>query len=133
MKSRLPDHAYPAFGDVQLARVTRSMVQDLVAGSGLVPSTVRVLHTYISAVFESAVKDRLIPVTPCRRITMPRAESEAVTPLTVEEVADAMPAPLWAIVWPGAGSGLRPEELRALTVDRVAGGVLVVDRQLAVG
>lgn len=136
VKSRLHNHAYPAFGDVQLARVTRAMVQDLVAGSGLAPSTVRVLYTYVSAVFESAVEDRLIAVTPCRRITMPRAESEAVTPLTVEEVAlvaDAVPAPLRAMVWLGAGSGLRPGELRALTVDRVQGGVLVVDRQLAVG
>lgn len=136
VKSRLQNHAYPAFGDVQLARVTRGMVQDLVAGSGLAPSTVKVLYTYVSAVFDSAVEDRLIAVTPCRRITMPRAEAEAVTPLTVEEVAqiaDDVPGPLRAMVWLGAGSGLRPGELRALTADRVAGGVLVVDRQLAPG
>lgn len=136
VRSRLHNHAYPAFGDVQLARVTRGMVQDLVAGSGLAPSTVRVLYTYVAAVFESAVEDRLIAVTPCRRIVMPRAEQVAVTPLSVEEVAqvaDAVPAQLRAMVWLGAGSGLRPGELRALTVDRVAGGVLVVDRQLAAG
>lgn len=136
VRSRLQNHAYPAFGDMPLAKVTRGMVQDLVAGSGLAPSTVRVLYTYVSAVFESAVEDRLIPITPCRRITMPRADDVAVTPLTVEEVAqiaDAVPAPLRAMVWLGAGSGLRPGELRALTVDRVKGGVLVVDRQLAAG
>ena len=136
VKSRLQNHAYPAFGDVQLARVTRGMVQDLVAQSGLAPSTVKVLYTYVSAVFDSAVEDRVIAVSPCRRITMPRADDAAVTPLTVEEVAqiaDAVPGPLRAMVWLGAGSGLRPGELRALTVDRVQGGVLVVDRQLASG
>lgn len=136
VKSRLQNHAYPAFGDVQLAKVSRGMVQDLVAGNGLAPSTVKVLYTYVSAVFDSAVEDRLIAVTPCRRIAMPRAETEAVTPLTVDEVAqiaDDVPASLRAMVWLGAGSGLRPGELRALTADRVAGGVLVVDRQLAAG
>lgn len=136
VKSRLENHAYPAFGDVPLARVTRGMVQDLVAGCGLAPSTVKVLYTYISAVFESAVEDRVIAVTPCRRVAMPRAEAAAVTPLSVDEVAqvaDAVPSPLRAMVWLGAGSGLRPGELRALTVDRAMGGVLVVDRQLADG
>lgn len=114
VKSRLQNHAYPAFGDVQLARVTRGMVQDLVAQSGLAPSTVKVLYTYVSAVFDSAVEDRVIAVSPCRRIALPRDEAAAVTPLTVEEVAqiaDAVPGPLRAMVWLGAGSGLRPGEL----------------------
>lgn len=130
-ESRLRLHAYPVIGATPLPRITRGMVQDLVAGSGLAPSTTRVLYGYIAAVLASAVDDRLIATTPCRRIRLPEVHADPVAPLTVDEVAQvaaAVPRWLSAMVWVGAGSGLRPG-LRSLTVDRVEDGVLVVDRQ----
>jgi integrase len=108
-------------------------VQDLIASSTLAPATVEVLYTYVRAVFASAVEDRLIPVSPCRKIRLPEVARRALDPLTTAEVAAlaaGVPAHLGAMVWVGAGSGLRPGELRSLTEDRVVGGVLVVDRQM---
>lgn len=134
-ESRLRLHAYPAIGATPLPRITRGMVQDLVASSGLAPSTTRVLYGYVAAVLASAVEDRLITTTPCRRIRLPEVHADPVAPLTVDEVAQvaaAVPHWLSAMVWVGAGSGLRPGELRSLTVDRVEDGVLVVDRQLVI-
>ena len=132
-ESRLRLHAYPVIGHLRLGQVTRGQVQDLVAGSTLAPSSLAVLYTYIRAVFASAVEDRLVPVSPCRKIRLPAVPARAEAPLTSAEVAAiaaGVPARLEAMVWVAAGSGLRPGELRALTVDRVSGGVLVVDRQL---
>ena len=132
-ESRLRLHAYPAIGHMPLPRVTRGDVQDLVAASTLAPASVEVVYTYVRAVFASAVEDRLIATSPCRKIRLPEVARRTLDPLTVGEVAKVagrVPAHLAAMVWVGAGSGLRPGELRSLTVDRVTDGVLTVDRQM---
>jgi integrase len=132
-ESRLRLHAYPVIGHLRLDQVSRGQVQDLVAASSLAPASVEVVYTYVRAVFASAVEDRLLSVSPCRRIRLPEVQRRRLDPLTAAEVGKAavgVPVHLEAMVWVGAGSGLRPGELRSLTVDRVAGGVLVVDRQL---
>lgn len=134
-RSRLELYAYPAFGSKPLQSVTRADVQDLVvaAAKTLGPGTVRLVHVYVKAVFAAAVEDRLIPVSPCRRINLPQVERELVAPLTVEQVhhiAAGVPAHLEGMVWLAAGTGLRPGELRGLTTDRLMGERVRVDRQL---
>lgn len=132
-ESRLRLHAYPVIGHLRLAQITRGHVQDVIAGTTLGPASTEVLYTYVRAVFASAVEDRLIPATPCRKIRLPEIPRRQLEPLRVSEVAKAalgVPAHLEAMVWLGAGTGLRPGELRALTFDRVAGGLVLVDRQL---
>lgn len=132
-ESRLRLHAFPAFGNLRLHQVTRGHVQDLVAGSTLGPASVEVVYSYVRAVFASAVEDRLIVVTPCRRVKLPKVNRDTLDPLTVEEVAAiarGVPAHLSGMVWLGAGTGLRPGELRSLTLDRLRDESLHVDRQL---
>lgn len=132
-ESRLRLHAYPVIGDLRLEQVTRGHVQDLVAGSTLAPASVEVLYSYIRAVFSSAVEDRLIPVSPCRKIRLPQVDPRRLFPLSVEEVAAlaaGVPPHLSGMVWLGAGTGLRPGELRSLTADRFTGDAVIVDRQL---
>lgn len=132
-ESRLRLHVVPAIGHLQLAQVKRGQLQDLIATSGLAPATVHVLHSYLAAVFASAVEDRLITSSPCRRIPLPDIPVRSLDPLTPDEVAaiaEGVPEWLAAMVWLGAGTGLRPGELRSLTADRLAGSVLRVDRQL---
>lgn len=134
-RSKLELHAFPAIGGMPIARVSRADVQRLVSGAtGLGPDARRVLYVYVKAVFAAAVEDRLIQASPCRRINLPQIARNQVHPLTVEQVravAGGMFEHLRGAVWFAAGTGVRPGELRGLTVDRVHGSLVRVDRQLA--
>jgi integrase len=118
-------HVYPVLGDRPLQSVRTTDVQALVKllSEQLEPSTVRVVHGRIMAVFRAAVRDRLIAVTPCLDVKRPdvRASSmlEVLTTAEVLALAGAVPDRYWGTVIAGAGLGLRPGELFGLTVDRV--------------
>lgn len=133
--SKLVKHAFPVIGSMRLTAVTRADVQRLITGAtALGPDARRVLYVYVRAVFAAAVEDRLIQTSPCRKINLPKIERNQVVPLTVPQVhtiAEQMLKHLVGAVWVGAGTGLRPGELRGLTVDRIEGDLLRVDRQLA--
>lgn len=134
-KSKLELHAYPVIGSIPLARVSRADVQALVTGAtGLGPDARRVLYVYVKAVFAAAVEDREIQVSPCRKINLPQIVRNQVHPLsvpTVRSIAGGMLGHLVGAVWFAAGTGVRPGELRGLTVDRINGALVRVDRQLA--
>lgn len=134
-KSKLELHAFPVIGSMPLATVSRADVQALVTGAtGLGPDARRVLYVYVKAVFAAAVEDREIQVSPCRRINLPQIARNQVHPLTVSTVraiADGMLEHLVGAVWFAAGTGVRPGELRGLTIDRVTGALVRIDRQLA--
>lgn len=132
-ESRLRLHVLPVIGHLRLDQVTRGDVQDLLARADLAPATVHVLYAYVRALFTSAVDDRLIAHSPCRRIPLPQIPRRQHEPLTVEEVADLadrVRPHLRGMVWVAAGTGMRPGELRGLTIDHVRDRALVVDRQL---
>jgi integrase len=133
--SKLVLHAFPAIGSIPVAKVTRADVQRMVSeATGLGPDARRVLYVYVRAVFGAAVEDRLIQVSPCRRINLPKVHRNQVVPLQVDQVvaiAGQMLDHLVGAVWLAAGTGMRPGELRGLTVDRVEGDLVRVDRQLA--
>ncbi|MBD2760041.1 site-specific integrase [Yimella sp. cx-573] len=133
-----------AFGDVPIRLVTRAMVQDLVVAETerTSPATARLTFTYTRAVFNAAVRDRLIAVSPCTRINLPRVVVSEWIPSVgdVQTLVGRLEDSRWrpwgrfrAAVLVAAGSGLRPGELRSLTVDRVTPAGLVVDRQLTRG
>lgn len=134
-RGKLERYAFPVIGHLPISKVTRSDVQRVVNdATSLGPAARRVMYAWVRAVFNSAVEDRLVAVSPCRRVNLPELTPGRVRPLTPEQVAliaSRMPPHMEAMVWLGAGSGLRPGELRSLTVDRVQGGRLVVDRQLS--
>jgi integrase len=133
-------HAKPTLGAMPLQWVTRSHIQSLIStkaiDEGMAPVSVRQLYSYIAAIFNSAVEDRAVAVTPCRSINLPPVGRRLLRPLEVAQVrhiADAVPANLAGMVWLGAGTGLRPGELKSLTVDRLVDDMLRVDRQLDEG
>lgn len=149
-ESRLRKHVYPVIGDRPLQSIRRSDVQNVVnlAAEKLAPATVQVVYAYLSAVLKSATHDRLIPSSPCVKISLPQRVAARVQPLTVEQVstiAGAVGKRYRAMVIVAAGSGLRGGELRGLTIDRIspalhlAGDIvptaatLTVDRQLLAG
>ncbi|MGH9118274.1 MAG: tyrosine-type recombinase/integrase [Acidimicrobiales bacterium] len=128
-------HVYPVIGDRPLNTIKASDVQRLVAGMALSPSTVRVVYSRVTAVFNQAVRDDVLDKSPCRGIKLRRTGSAPTEILTVDQVtalADAIPARYRALVLFMAQSGLRPGETMGLTVDRVdfLRRTVKVDRQL---
>ncbi|HEX8769187.1 MAG TPA: hypothetical protein VF711_00310, partial [Acidimicrobiales bacterium] len=72
----------------------------------LAPSTVEVIYRYLSAIFASAVDDRLIPASPCRGVRLSKVEAATLVPLAtgaVEALIDATPERYRA--WSCAGGG----------------------------
>ena len=118
-------HLLPAMGDRPLASIRPSDVQTLVrrlTDAGMAPGSVRNVYDVTARLFGSAVEDRLVATTPCRRITLPRASEVEVVPPTLEQVvaiADAVPGAQRALVVFLAGSGLRIGEALGLRVDDV--------------
>lgn len=138
--------AYESIGDRRIGDITRKDIQDLVVDQAetLAPATVRLTFTYVQAVLEHAVHDRLLAESPCVRVKLPKVEQVPVVPLTPQQVhtiADRMIdepgvkngrrlGHYRAFALVGAATGLRPGELRGLTWDRVTKDGLRVDRQL---
>jgi integrase len=111
-------------GGRRLAAVLPSDVQAWVTDRSriLAPSSLRQQVTMLRAIFSAAAGDRLIGSTPFVRISVPRAETERVVPLTVDQVralAAAVPPRCRAMVLTQAGLGLRLGELLALRAEDV--------------
>lgn len=93
------------------------------------------MHGVISAIFRAAVRDRIIPSSPCEATKLPRKIRREVVPLSVEAVtafANAVSPRYRALVVLCVGTGLRQGEAFGLTQDRVnfLKRCLTVDRQL---
>lgn len=118
-------HLLPALGSLPIAAIRPTTVQGLIRdleGKGLSAGSVRNVYDVTARVFASAVDDRVIAHSPCRKIRLPRADAEEITIPSVGDVAavaDAIGAPWRAMVVTLAGSGLRIGELRGLMVDDV--------------
>ncbi len=144
-ETMLRRHAYPTFGDRPLSSILPSDVQAWVQRLGtadpaakrnaLSATTVGVLHSIVSGVMRSAVRDRRIVANPCEGTRLPKAQTRRVVPPTTEQVlavAGAMPDALRALVTLAAGTGMRQGECFGLTVDRLdfLRRTVTVDRQL---
>jgi integrase len=121
MRSRV----LPAFGDWPIGKVkpldVRAWISSLEA-AGLAPTTVRKAYQLLARVFDDAVEDGLLPITPCRNVRLPseaRPDPGALTPEDVEKLAGTVPERYRALLLLGAYSGLRWGELCGLRVDRV--------------
>jgi len=118
-------HVYPRIGDRPLAAVRRSDIQALITSSGqhLAPKTVENHFRLIKAVFNAAVEDQLIALSPCRKIARQPVAPSHVVPLSVDQVerlVAATPQHFRALVITAVGTGLRQGEalgLRGQDVD----------------
>lgn len=130
-------HVLPRLGDMRLASIRRSDVQALVKeleAKGLAPKNVENIYAVLSRVLDSAVEDRMIATTPCRRIALPKDHGEEVAIPTLEEVESVRQAlgERWQVIPVVlAGSGLRIGELLSLRRDDVdlKAGTIRVERQ----
>lgn len=121
MRSRV----LPAFGRWPVAAVKPADVRAWVArleGEGLAPTTVRKCFQLVARVFDDAVEDGVLAITPCRNVRLPadqREESVLLTPAQVDQLVDALPDRYRALVLAAAYTGLRWGELAGLRVDRL--------------
>ncbi|MBF4766849.1 site-specific integrase [Nocardioides agariphilus] len=145
IEGMLRRHAYPTFGDRQISTILPSEVQAWVRLLGtsdkrakrraLAPETISVIHSVVSAIMRSAVRDRKIIANPCEGTRLPSKDRKPVIPLTTEQVdhlRELMPPELQALVTFTAGTGMRQGEVFGLTVDRIdfLRREVRVDRQL---
>jgi integrase len=92
------------------------------SSSTLAPSSVKVAYSVVVAVFRAAVRDRVVPSSPCEGIRLPEPRKRRVEVPGVEVLdvlAAGLPPRLAAIVPFVAGSGLRFGEVAGLEVDRL--------------
>jgi integrase len=145
VETMLRRHVYPTFGARPLSSILPSEVQAWVKRLGvedqaakrkaLAPATIGVVHSIVSSVMKSAVKDRRLVANPCEGTKLPTVERTKVVPPTTEQVAaltEAMSECLRALVTFAAGTGMRQGECFGLTVDRLnmLKREVTVDRQL---
>jgi integrase len=115
-------HILPELGAYPLAAIRPSQVQAFVKqleAKGLAAGSIRGIYHVLTQVLTAAVDDRLISMTPCRRVTLPKADDAEVVPPTIEQVMayrDAIGDQWRALVVTLAGSGVRIGELLGLKV-----------------
>jgi len=114
-------HLLPVLGSRPLASIRHSDVQALVKGLSetLAPGTVRNIYDTLARCLSAAVDDRMIAVSPCRKIALPYGDDGEIEPPSmgaVGRLAGEMPNRFRAAVILLAGSGLRIGELLALKV-----------------
>lgn len=136
-RSRLTKHVYPAMGHRLIGSIRSSDVQGFVIGLALAPSSVRPVFETMRGIFRSAVRDRLIPFSPCEGVKLPELDHVEMTLLTVAQIdklADVMARPYRALVRAGAWVGLRQGELFGLQVRDIdfLRRTVRVDRQVQV-
>jgi hypothetical protein len=87
--SHLRNHILPLLGHRPMGAVTRSEIQGWVKSRSavLAPSTTTLVYSVLRMIFRSAVADRVIAISPCDRITLPKAPPKQVEPLPVDAVA----------------------------------------------
>jgi integrase len=130
-------HILPRLGSRQLANIRRSDVQAFVKwletrelrpatdsrpARTLSAGSVRNIYEVLARVMDAAVEDRVIAISPCRRITLPKGHDDEVAVPALEEVelVRGALAERWrAIPVVLAGSGLRVGELLGLRLSDV--------------
>ena len=130
----LRNHILPAFGGTPVGRITRADVQGWVremSEAGVGPDTVRRSSRILKAILGEAVEARMIPESPCRRISLPRPAHREQKYLTAEEVERLVAATdgrYRALVSSAAYLGCRWGELAGLKRENLD----VVRRQLRI-
>jgi integrase len=115
----------PAFGHRPVAEVAPTEVRAWIAAledAGLAPTTIRKCYQLLARVFDDAVEDGRVAISPCRRIPLPkdeRPEPQLLTPEQVDSLAEALPARYRALVVTAAYTGLRWGELAGVKVGRI--------------
>jgi integrase len=120
-QSVLRAHVYPAIGDRQIRVIRRDDIKALIAAmsrKGLGASRIGCAHLVISAVFNEAVRNKMLAESPCTDIPLPAVVYAADFTFPdddeLEAMAAGLPADWAATVWLMQGCGLRIGEALAV-------------------
>ena len=112
----------PAFGHLALGKLEAPAVRKWVAelsAAGLAPATIGKAGQILSAAYDQAVDDRVVPANPCRRVRWPKVEAlelDVLEPADIAKLADAIDQRYRAVVLLACWAGLRIGEITALRV-----------------
>jgi integrase len=147
-ESLVRNHVIPAFGRTPISQISRSDIQAWIAALSprYSPATVRECYRLLGGIMREAVDHRMIPESPCRRISLPRperAERRFLSPSEVETLVNEFEERHRALVYTAVYLGPRWEELAGLkranlellrrqlrivgTIERVAGSYRYVE------
>jgi integrase len=121
----LRNHILPAFNNRPLSDIRKTEVQGWVKSlmaKGLAPATVKTAYGIFASALRAAVHDDRLGKTPCVGILLPdvpRTTVRFLEPTQVVSLAEAMPPQYAALVYLGAGAGLRQGEAFGVAEDRV--------------
>jgi integrase len=126
LERRLRLHAYPAIGHRTMRELGKrpSLIQAWIAGLQLAPGSARLVIRDASAVFLAAIDDGIVTRNPvqAKSVSRPKIPARQARPWTLDQVdamADALPGRYSAMVYLGAGAGLRQGEVFGLAVGDV--------------
>lgn len=124
-RSYINNYLLPRFGSMPLSAVTPMEIRHWVAelnSEGFAPSTTIKAYQILSKIFRSAVDVSLLPISPCRGVSLPKIEQKEMRFLSVTELlslADAIDPRFKALVLVAGFCGLRWAELVGLRKARV--------------
>jgi integrase len=119
-ESLLRNHIISSFGQVPLAQIRKAHVQKWIArlkDKGYSPRTIQECYRLLGGIMAEAVDHKLIPESPCRRVSLPRTErveQRFLSPLEVEQLVTAFDPYHQALIYTAVYLGCRWEELAAL-------------------
>jgi integrase len=134
----LSNHVFPSLGEMRMDRVNRGDIQELVKEwmHTAAPTTTRGRYHVLAIMMKAAIKDRVIPTSPCVDVKLPRIPPKSslvpISTETVRALIDTISPRYRLFVVLAAGTGMRRGEILGLTLDRVSfqSQSIRVDRQL---
>jgi integrase len=120
-RSYLNNRVIPVIGHIKLQKLTGDHIQSLYAQllkDGLLPNTIRLIHTMLFTASKDAVKWKRMSRNPCKDATPPRQEDHTMAFLTHEQAKNLMEAasatPLECLITLAITTGMRRGEILAL-------------------
>lgn len=118
------NHVRPGFGEVRLRAITKLLVQSWVAelGTRRSPATVAKAYRVLQLVMAAAADEGLIRTSPCRGISLPRADTDErvfLAPAQVARLVAELPERYQPLVILAYLTGMRWSELAGLRVRRL--------------
>jgi integrase len=114
-------HLFPAFGHVQLDRLTSDRVQALyvdMLDRGYSPAMIGDVHDVLNSALKEAIAHEVLSRNPCENVTLPKKKQREPYVLTIEQckllVAAARGCRLWFMILVALTTGAREGELLAL-------------------